>query len=213
MSALYLDRWEPPDALDVNAKKPMTVALITRRVYGTNIAEWASNEAVRPDGTKRWRGDDRTPLERIAGDEGPNDFLARRLTRVKRKTMRKEESNLVQFFAWAKANGYLASVPSVELPAGTGVAAQRRSGRGVHIPLTPVEPRQIVPVMPEWSSRVSWLDAKPFRVRSFSEFMSLTGLRPATIERLEVGATGRPARRRSVSPRRTTRRCAAASFR
>ena len=96
--ALYLERWEPADDLDVNARKRMTSA-----AYGTTVGEWASDEATRPDGSKRWRGDDRTPLQRIASDDGPGDFLGWRLIRVKRKTMRKEKSNLVQFFAWAKA--------------------------------------------------------------------------------------------------------------
>ena len=189
--ALYIERWEPGEKLDINAKKRMVTALVVRRSYGSTVMEWASIEATRPDGSKRWRADNRTPLERIVSDDGPIDFLGWRLTKVKRKTMRREKSNLVLFLNWAKAQGYLASVPSVMLPEGKGVPALK-TGRGVHIPLTPLEARQIVAVMPKWSSRVSRITHTPFLVRSFFEFMWLTGLRPATIERLEIGRNWLP---------------------
>ncbi len=191
--ALYIERWEPGPDLSVNAREKMKKALVVRRGYGATIMEWASDEAVRPDGSKRWRSDSRTPLERVIADDGPADFLGWRLTRVRRKSMRKEKSNLVQFLTWAKAHGYLATVPRVELPDGKGVAALT-NGRGVHIRLTPLLAAQLVAVMPEMSSRVSRINAQPFLVRPMFEFMNETGLREATIERLEVPRNWAPGR-------------------
>ncbi len=135
--ALYLERWEPGPNVDTNTRKKMKKALTVRRGYGGTVMEWASDEAVRPDASKRWRGDARTPLQRVVSDDGPTDFLGWRLTKVRRKSMRKEKSNLVQFLTWAKAHGYLATIPRVDLPDGKGVAALT-NGRGVHIRMTPL---------------------------------------------------------------------------
>lgn len=186
---LYLDRWEPDPKLGINAKKKLTASLIVRRAYGATLMEWAGDEASRPDGTKRWRADNRTPLERIVADVGPADFLAWRLTRVKRKTMRKEKSNLAQFLAWAKAHDYIATVPPITLPPGGGVAAVKNTGRGVTIPISTLDARKLIAVMPEYSvGRTGPNGARRdrFLVRSFFEMLWLSGLRPVTLERLEV---------------------------
>jgi integrase len=166
-----------------NERQRLSTALVVRRTYGATLSDWASD-----DDSGRWRGDKRTPLERLVDDAGPGDFLGWRLLSVTRKTMRKEKSNLVQLFAWAKASGYLASVPAVELPIGKGTAHARmkRSGRGVHIPMTVLQAAQIVAAMPEWSSRSARNGGDRFLVRPFFEMMRLTGLREATLERLEV---------------------------
>lgn len=185
--ALYLDKWHSEDIADINLKRRLNASFIVRKTYGVSIKEWASDEAVRSDGSKRWHGDKRTPLQRIVADEGPSDFLGYRLTKVVRKTAKKEKSNLSQFLQWAKANGYLASIPEIKLPAGKGVKALK-NGRGVHLPLTPLDARKIIAAMPEWSRGKK----DPFLVRSFFEFMWLTGLRPVTIERLEVGRNWSP---------------------
>lgn len=181
----YEGRWVPDPTADLNSKKKLSETLIVRRAYGMTLRAWASDESQRSDKSKRWRGDTRTPLERVCSDNGPTDFLAWRLTQVVRKTMRKEKSNLVQFLEWCKAQGYLASLPPVNLPTGTGTRAIKNSGRGVKIPLTALEARQLIAVMPEWSR--SEIESRRFLVRSFFEFMWLTGLRPATLKRMEIG--------------------------
>lgn len=184
----YLRQWQAPADASPNDARHLATALVVRRAYGGHLADWAGDGAKRPDGSPRWRGDKRTPLERVVADEGPGDFLASRLLKVQRKTMRKEKSNLVQFLAWCKAAGYLASVPPVVLPAGRGVAhpQMKRSGRGMHIPMTPLDAAKIVTALPEWSSRKARNGGDRFLVRPFFDFMRLTGLREATIERLEV---------------------------
>lgn len=191
----YQAQFEPLDSDDVNTRKAKRSKCIVLEAYASNVMKWACDEAKRPDGSKRWRGDARTPLQRLLAEGGPGDYLAYRLTLVQRKTMRKEKSNLVQFFAWAKAAGYVSSVPAVELPTGKGKIAQT-SGRGVDIHLTIEESRRIVAIMPEWSTRTS-RDAdeenqRRFLVRPFFEFMSLTGLRPVTLARLESGRNWLP---------------------
>lgn len=189
--ALYLDRWEPGENVELNEKKRLQATLIVRRAYGATIMEWAGDESLRPDKTKRWRADSRTPLERVVADAGPSDFLAWRLTKVTRKTMRKEKSNLVQFLDWAKGNGFLASIPAVTLPQGLGIRAVK-NGRGVHIPMTPVEAGKIIVAMPEYSTGRRGDAEARFLVRSFFEVMWLTGLRPATLSRLEIGRNWSP---------------------
>lgn len=189
LAELYLEfekRFAPDPNADENARRRANATYLNRKTYGANIVDWANNEATRPDGSKRWRGDARTPLQRLVAETGPTDFLAWRLLKVVRKTMRKEKSNLVAFLDWAKAAGYLANVPPVELPAGKGTRAAKPSGRGVHVPLSALEARMLVAAMPVWSSRAARNGGKPFEVRSFFEFLWLTGLRPVTIMRLEI---------------------------
>lgn len=187
--ALFLEQFEPDDRELENDRKRKQATLIVRRAYGRNILDWAADEATRPDGSKRWRGDVRTPLQRLCDENGPSDYLLFRLTRVVRKTMRKEKSNLAQFLLWLKANGYVSKLPPVELPQGKGRPALK-SGRGVDIQLTAEESARIVAVMPEWSSRTARNGGERFLVRPFFEFMWLTGLRPVTIMRLTAGPGG-----------------------
>lgn len=189
--ALYLERWQSPENATPNLKKKLQATLVVRRAYGRTLAEWANDEAVRPDGTKRWTKDRRTPLERIASNDGPSSFLEWRLQNVSRITMRKEKSNLAQFFSWAKASGYLKTVPAVALPEGKGTKALE-NGRGVHIPLTPEIQQRLVLAMPEWSDRTGRAAGRRFLVRPFFDFLAMTGLRPATISRLEVPRNWRP---------------------
>lgn len=187
--ALFLEQFELDGDEDENTRKRKQATLIVRRAYGRNMLEWASDEATRPDDSKRWRGDARTPLQRLCDEGGPTDYLLFRLTRVVRKTMRKEKSNLAQFLLWLKANGYVTKVPTVELPQGKGRPALK-SGRGVDINLTAEESARIVAVMPEWSSRKALNGGERFLVRPFFQLMWLTGLRPVTIMRLTSGVGG-----------------------
>lgn len=182
--ALYLERWTPPAHAPENERRRLQDALVVRRAYGRSISEWASGGAQRPDGTPRWK-DRRTPFERLVANDGPSSFLEWRLTQVTRKSMRKEKSNLVQFLNWAKAHGYLATVPAVELPTGSGTKALV-NGRGVHIPLPPDLQQRIIAVLPEWSSRSARNGGERFLVRPFFDLMGMTGLREATLSRLQV---------------------------
>ena len=193
--AMFADRWVPPEDASVNERERLRKAYGVRMSYGQRMIGWASDEARRPDGSLRWRGDARTPLQRLVADDGPSSFLAWRLTSVKRKSMRKEKSNLVLFLEWTKAHGFLASLPPVSLPSGRGVTHPRmaKSGRGVHIALTLDHVARVVAAMPEWSNRTSRATGaagaqakRRFLVRPFFEMMWLTGLREATLERLEV---------------------------
>lgn len=113
---------------------------------------------------------------------------------MKRKTMRKEKANLVEFLGWMLASGLVASIPEVKLPSGKGVAHPRmaKSGWGVVIPMTPLDAAKLVAVMPEWSSRASRNGGQRFLVRPFFEFVRLTGLRPVTVMRIEVPRNWEP---------------------
>lgn len=194
--ALYLRQWAIPHNASPSESQHLMKVLANRRSYGRSLFDWAADSAKRADGTPRWK-DAKTPLQRVVEDGAPAAFLAWRLLTVKRKTMRKEKSNLFGFLTWAKTQGFLASIPSVELPVGKGVPSplMANSGWGYHIPLTVVEAAKLVAVMPEWSSRVGRKDGAPFLVRPFFEFVQLTGLREATVERLEVPRNWSPGRK------------------
>jgi integrase len=184
---LYVQQFAPLPGDDENLRRRRQASLIVRKSYGTNIAEWAVDVARRPDGAPRWAGDRRTPLQRVL--DAPNDYLAFRLTRVLRKTMKKEKSNLVQFFQWLKAQGLIARVPAVELPAGKGTPAVK-SGRGQDLYLTNEEVARIVSVLPVWSSRAARNGGAVYLVQPFFELMYFTGLRPVTLARLATGPGG-----------------------
>lgn len=181
--AVFLRQWEAPANASENERQRLASTLVVRRAYGKHLYEWATEEGP------RWRNDKRTPLERVVADEGPSAFLSTRLLKVQRKTMRKEKSNLVSFLAWLKATGSISTVPPIELPSGNGVAHPQmsKSGRGVDIQLSPVDAAKIVAAMPEWSSRAGRTNGgEKYLVRPFFELMFWTGLREATLERLEV---------------------------
>jgi integrase len=185
----YLEQFEPAAEVEENARRKARASFLIRRVYGGHLTDWAASNSRRPDGTPRWR-DDRTPLQRVL--DAPEDLLSWRLLSVKRKTMRKEKSNLVQFIGWLKASGFIATASKVELPTGKGVASPKLagSGRGVHIPLTPLQAAKIVAAMPERS--LGRHGRSSFLVRPFFELLRLTGLRPVTLERLEAPRNWKP---------------------
>lgn len=163
------------DWLDAITTATNARSVATLRVYGGHWCEWAESLA-----------DARTPLERLVADDGPRAYALHRLSRVLRKTVRKELTALRAWLEWCEARGYLASLPPrPALPRGeTGVRSGPQRARPVRI--TPDEARAILAALPEWSS--DGARGEPFRVRAFFAFAWETGLRPSTIERLEVPA-------------------------
>lgn len=192
----YTKRWAAPEGASINERQALLKGLGVRRVYGNHIQDWASDESLRPDGSRRWLKDRRTPLERLLADGGADEFLSWRLQLVTRSTMKKEKSNLCLFFEWLKAHHYIKSLPAVSLPKGAGTK-KLSNGRGYVIDLKPTEAARIVAAMPVWSNRASRKQDQVgrFLVRPFFDFMSMTGLREATIERLEVPRNWQPGRK------------------
>lgn len=139
---------------------------------------------------ERWKGDRRTELERMTSDAGPDDYALHRLSKVLRKTVRKELTDMFAFFDWAKTRKHIASLPPrPRLPKkNPGVRAGKQRALPVHI--DPHEAIDILNTLPEWSdaarsNREGYAD-RAFRVRDPNEFMWEMTLRPSTIERLSV---------------------------
>jgi hypothetical protein len=175
MFAVFLDAIETP----TNKK-----SVNTKRGHARNLLAWAKND---PE-SDRWINDSRTPLDRLTCDAGPMDYGMYRLGNVLRKTVRKELVTLFEFLRWAKRKTYLADLPPrPELPKGeTGVRVGPQRAKPVHVNAEQME--AIITDLPEWSigRRSKGEPRDRFRVRAPIELRWETGLRQATIDRLEV---------------------------
>ena len=177
------------DAIETPSNKPSV------DVKGTYVRTWAafaSDAATLLSGEPRWKGDARTPLERLVSDAGPEDLVMERLRRVLRKTVRKEVSALVAFFRWAVTRKYLAAAPPRPvLPAGeTGVRSGKQ--RAAPVDIDAVEARAIIDALPEWSTDSPRKGQPAFRVRDPHDFMWEQTWRQITIGRLSVPENWRP---------------------
>lgn len=180
LGALWLDAIETP-----TNKKSVDVK-------GTYVRHWiafASDEALLSDGRQRWE-DDRTPLERLVSDAGPEDYGMARLGHALRKTVRKEITSLFDFLNWAMRHKHLGAVPPRRaLPKGeAGVRTGKQRATPVHI--EPEEAHAIIAALPEWSdaarSKRKGYESRAFRVRDVFAFMWEMTWRPSTLARLSV---------------------------
>lgn len=112
-------------------------------------------------------------------------YVKRRLQEVQAATVRKECSALRSLLSWLQLRGvvtWLATVPSVPRRA-RGNRQHAAGKRTAAVELSPAEVADIIAALPEWSSsrRVARF---PVRARFRVQYES--GLRPSTIDRLEV---------------------------
>src|SRR5262249_14589916 len=135
--------------------------------------------------------DKRTHLERVVADDGPHGYALRRLQQVKRSTLRKELTDLRHFLTWAKAKGFIASLPPdpalPERHPGTRSGPQREAP----VDISPVDAMAIIGALPERSARGGRGGDRTtvkgsFVVRDRFMFAWETGLRPSSIARLEM---------------------------
>lgn len=180
--AVWLDAIETP----TNKK-----SVDTKGTYGRTWHRFFADE-------KRWEGDRRVAIERMVDDAGVLDYALHRLTKVLRKTVRKELTALFEFFEWAKIHRHIAFVPErPRLPkSDPGVRAGKQRSKPVDI--EPTEARAILAALPEYSDasrsiRKGYAD-RAFPVRAPLEFMWEMTWRPTTIARLEVPRNWSPGR-------------------
>jgi len=115
-------------------------------------------------------------LENITTATGAG-YVRRRLKSVTRKTVLKELSALRGFLAWCEEAGYLHEVPLIKPPPRKATGKRAAKRRTVELSAERVE--AILKALPETSRR----GAKP---KAFYTLLWETGLRKATLERLEV---------------------------
>jgi integrase len=123
-----------------------------------------------------------------------NAYVRERLLHVTRGSVRKEASALRGLLAWLKEEKVIAEVPVFELP--PKKAGQRARKRRVPVPLSVREVRAILAFLPEGSQRISrrkgpWRGLR-FPLRDYATFLWETGLRPRTVECLEMPSSWRP---------------------
>lgn len=171
------------DAIETPTNKPSV------DVKGTYVRHWvafASDDARVPSGELRWKGDTRTPLERIVSDAAPEDYATDRIRRVLRKTVKKEISALVMFFRWAVTRKFLAAAPPRPLLALSEPGVRSGKQRSAPVDIDAVEARAVIDALPEWSSDKPKKGQPAFRVRDPHDFMWEQTWRQATIGRLSV---------------------------
>ena len=169
------------------------------------VADWlAEFEATHPtsESAKIWKGYAKLWLAFFGDRVGDvtsadiGEYTAMRLTKVLRESVRKERSALRVFFTWLVEREHLAEedvpvFPSLKksLP---GKRAKTRKSKPVY--LTADEVRAFLLALPEWSDRgdrrreaLEGEKLPKVPVRAYFEILWETGLRPRTVQRLEVG--------------------------
>ena len=122
--------------------------------------------------------DRRTPLERLAADAGPTDYVLHRLRAVLKETVIKEVSTLFRFYNWAKKREHFASLPPRPAWPQKAVGVHAGTQRREPVTATHAQLRDIIAALP--------VRSKGIPVRDLGELAYETGLRPSTIARLSV---------------------------
>jgi integrase len=125
-------------------------------------------------------------------DSSIDGYGRSRLRKVLRKTVYKEFGALRGFLRWCKQEGYLLEVPA--FPEYPKTAKGKRSGkqRAKANSLSEENVLSAIRSLPLLSSRVSKIDRRPFAVRARFIVAYETGLRPSTLDALEIPTHWQP---------------------
>lgn len=113
-------------------------------------------------------------------------YMRARLGVALRETVKKELSALRNFVRWARVEGHLAA--PLEIPSIPKSALGKRTGtrKARATELAPEAADALLAVLPEWSSAKGGGRGDRFPVRAYFTVLWETGLRPSTLQRLEV---------------------------
>lgn len=105
-----------------------------------------------------------------------NEYIRRRLRRIRRVTLLKELSALRRFLAWCQSEGHIARVPLIVSPPRTVTGVEHDGGKRkkVRVEIDEVEVEKILAALPERTKR-------GLPARAFFTVMWETGLRRATL--------------------------------
>jgi len=134
-------------------------------------------------------------------DEASLDAYGRsRLRKVLRKTLQKELGALRGFLRWCRQEGFLDAMPVFPEYPTTSKGKRAGKQRAKANELTEEQVVAAIARLPERSARVSKIDRCVFPVRSRFVLAYETGLRPSTLDVLEMPAHWRPGSRELVIP-------------
>jgi len=120
----------------------------------------------------------------MASEESLNDYQLARLAKVLRRSVQKEMSAAMRFLRWCKSRELLEVVPA-RPPMARGLLGKRAGvQRAKPVDVTRAEAIKIIAALPLYSERK--VGGKRFIIRDRMRFAWELGLRPATLDRLEV---------------------------
>lgn len=127
-------------------------------------------------------------LDDVADESEVDAYARARLRKVLRSTVHKELGALRGFLRWAKMEGFITTIPP--FPEFPKTAKGKRAGtqRAKANELTEAQVVASIQALPAISARISKKDRKRFAVRARFVVMYETGLRPATLDALRLGA-------------------------
>ncbi len=183
-SAVISGRWIPGSTL----AKPGTLVKDIGPEWLMAIEPMADRLTLRQYGyyvTAHWHPHFKT-LDGMQSPALQAAYVRNRLRAVKRKTLQKELSAMRNFLGWAHEVGHLPErVDIAKLTVkSVGTPDTRLKHKSVAIELSMADVEAILAQLPEMSS--GGPTSKPFAVRDYFIALYETGLRPSTIERLEV---------------------------
>jgi integrase len=142
------------------------------------------------DATPKWRGDKCTPLERLAADIGPTEYVRERLRVVLKHTVIKEVTTMFRFFAWAKQHRHILTLPPRPEYPRKAVGVRSGPQRATPVQTTHEETLSIIAAMPEWTARGGRNRGRQtpnaIPVRDLARLAYETSLRPSTIARVSI---------------------------
>lgn len=131
-------------------------------------------------------------LDRAADEAAIDTYGRARLRKVLRKTVYKELGALRGFLKWCKMEGFIDALPA--FPEYPKTAKGKRAGkhRAKANELTEEQVVRAIHSLPMISDRISKIDRRRFAVRPRFVVAYETGLRPASVDALEVPTHWRP---------------------
>lgn len=182
-----LSQWLVEDGRTYPASAKLS---ITHASHWETFAEDDFRGFAGKDPSPRWKGDKRTPLERLTAGEGTSDYVRERLRVVLKDTIVKEVSTLFRFFVWCVERRALADEPPRPKYPKKAVGVRSGPQRATPVQTTHEETLAIIAAMPEWTARGGrnhgQKTAKAIPVRDLARLAYETGLRPSTIGRLSA---------------------------
>lgn len=120
----------------------------------------------------------------MASEDSLRDYQTMRLSKALRRTVQKEMSAAMRFLRWCHEQGALGTIPP--RPALQRGLLGKRTGkqRAKAVDISREEALRIIQKLPEWSSRK--VNGKRYLVRDRMRFAWELGLRPGTLDRIEV---------------------------
>lgn len=138
--------------------------------------------------------DERTPLQRLVEDRGPQTFVNRRMRQRDKETVKKEVGVMFHFLMWLyDEKKFITRIPERPKYRDKDIGTRVGPQRDMPVHLDDETALRIINLLPEYGARGgrrhegATRPLKAFVLRDWMRFAYETGLRPSTVGRLEVG--------------------------